>query len=66
VSDSEGDFQSLGLRPLWRKKRCLGTAQDNYAVDTAFVLIEGHPAFVLLDGAPGDRYLGQLWAGSSS
>jgi hypothetical protein len=26
------------------KKRCLGTAQDKFALDRAFSLIEGHPA----------------------
>jgi hypothetical protein len=25
------------------KKRCLGTAQDKFALDRAFSLIEGHP-----------------------
>ena len=27
------------------EQRCCGTAQDNYALDRAFSLIEGHPAF---------------------
>jgi hypothetical protein len=29
-------------RPLWQSKRCLRTAQDNYALDNAFALIGGH------------------------
>jgi hypothetical protein len=33
----------LVLNPLWRKKRCLGTAQDTFVLDTAFSLIEGCP-----------------------
>jgi len=34
--------RSLGLQPLWHSKRCLRTAQDNYALDNVFALIEGH------------------------
>jgi len=33
----------LVLNLLWRTKRCSGTAQENYALDNAFALIEGHP-----------------------
>ena len=33
----------LVLNPLWQKRRCFRTAQDNFVLDTAFVLIEGHP-----------------------
>jgi hypothetical protein len=43
-NDSAGDFQRLGPQPLWLNKRCLRTAQDNYVLDRAFALIEGHPS----------------------
>jgi len=33
----------LVLNLLWQTQRCSGTAQDNFALDRAFSLIEGHP-----------------------
>ena len=33
----------LVLNLLWQNKRCSRTAQDNFALDNAFALIEGHP-----------------------
>src|SRR6266581_5784605 len=33
----------LVLNLSGKNKRCLRTAQDNYALDRAFALIEGHP-----------------------
>jgi len=35
----------LVLNLLWRTPRCSGTARERFVLDTAFVLIEGHPAF---------------------
>jgi hypothetical protein len=37
--------RALVLNLLWQSKRCSGTAQDKFALDTAFSLIEGHPSF---------------------
>jgi hypothetical protein len=39
----------LVLDLLWPTERCLGTAQDKYALDNAFALIEGHPGNLLLN-----------------
>jgi hypothetical protein len=36
--------RALVLNLLWQRKRCSSTAQDNFALDRAFSLIEGHPA----------------------
>ena len=36
-------FRSLGPQPLWQSKLCFRTAQENYVLDRAFALIEGHP-----------------------
>ncbi len=33
----------LVLNLSGKNKRCLRTAQENYALDRAFALIEGHP-----------------------
>ena len=33
-------------------KRCSRTAQENYALDNAFALIEGHPADCAFGGSP--------------
>ena len=41
--------RALVLNLLWQSKRCSGTAQDKFALDRAFSLIEGHPA----SGQPG-------------
>jgi hypothetical protein len=43
------------------KKRCLCTAPDNYALDSAFALIEGHPtpaeSFGILQDAVGIQWI---------
>jgi hypothetical protein len=36
--------RALVLNLLWQSKRCSGTAQDKFALDRAFSLIEGHPS----------------------
>jgi hypothetical protein len=32
----------MGHPPLWQTRRCLRTAQENYALDGTFALIEGY------------------------
>ncbi len=35
---------------FWQKGRAHRTAQDNFVLDTAFALIEGHPATTYITG----------------
>jgi len=43
-NDSAWDSQSLGPQPPLAKQAVLVTAQDIFVLDSAFALIEAHPA----------------------
>jgi hypothetical protein len=36
------NLQSSAPQPLWPNTRCSRTAQEKFALDNAFALIEGH------------------------